>query len=89
MSLLDLNILHFDTQQELVEMSKYGSLNLDANLMNFYASKVESSYLHAKKEMARLTVTFKQAYENRSLVTLRLKLDLAGIVTTLILSEIQ
>ena len=35
--------------------------------MNFYASKIESSYLCAKEEMARLTVTFKKAYDNRSI----------------------
>ena len=35
-------------------MSRYDSLNSDANLMNFYASKVDSSFKLVKDEMARL-----------------------------------
>ena len=31
-----------DNQKELFEMSRYGFLNSDANMMNYYASKVES-----------------------------------------------
>ena len=63
----DLNIHKSYIERELVEMSRYGSLNWDANLMNFYASKVKSSYLHSKEEMARLIATFKEEYENRSI----------------------
>ena len=33
-----------DNQREVFEMSKYDSLNSDAQMMNYYASKVESSY---------------------------------------------
>ena len=53
-----------DNQRLLVEMSRYGSLNSDANLMNFYASKVESSFKLAKDEIARLTTLFKDMFEN-------------------------
>ena len=33
--------------------------------MNFYATKVESSFNIAKEEMAKLTVAFKEAYKTR------------------------
>ena len=42
-------------------MSRYDSLNSDANLMNFYASKVDSSFKLVKDEMVRLTTLFKEA----------------------------
>ena len=56
-------------QRQLVEMSQYGSLNSDSKLMNFYASKVESSFKLAKDELARLTAQFKEAFENISTQT--------------------
>ena len=54
-----------DTQRELVEMSRYGSLKSSANLMNFYASKVESSFNIAKEERAKFTAAFKEAHETQ------------------------
>ena len=48
-----------------MELSKYDSLNYGANLMNFYASKVESSSKLAKDKMTRLIALFKEAFANR------------------------
>ena len=47
-------------------MSRYGSLNSYANLMNFYALKLEGSFKLAKDEMVRLTTMFKAVFENMS-----------------------
>ncbi|PON56561.1 hypothetical protein TorRG33x02_296110 [Trema orientale] len=44
-------------------MSRYGSLTSDCALMNFYASRLESSFKYAKSEIARLTNFFKHEYE--------------------------
>ena len=48
-----------DYQRELYEMSRCNSLNSDAQMMNYYASKLESSYMIAKDEIARLTTMFR------------------------------
>ena len=58
-----------DNQREVFEMSKYDSLNSDAQMMNYYASKVESSYKIAKEEIARLTAMFKDAFHANSSMT--------------------
>ena len=34
----------FNNQTEIFEMSRYGSLNFDAQMMTYYASNLESSY---------------------------------------------
>ena len=50
-------------------MSRYGSLNSDTQMMNYYASKVKSSYKIAKEEIARLTAMFKDAFHANSSMT--------------------
>ena len=47
-------------------MSRFGSLNSDAQMMNYYASKLESSYMIAKDEIARLTTMFRDAFHASS-----------------------
>ena len=44
-------------------MSRYGSLNSDAQMMNYYVSKLESSYKITKDEIAHLTAMFKDSLE--------------------------
>ena len=53
-------------QDDLIQMSRYDSLNTNTNLMNYCASKVEISFYTAKNEIARLTAMFKKACEMKS-----------------------
>ncbi|PON48695.1 hypothetical protein PanWU01x14_235720 [Parasponia andersonii] len=53
-------------QEESIQLCRYGALNSDANMINYYASKVESSYKTVKNEIARLTVIFKDTFETNS-----------------------
>ena len=48
-------------------MARYGALNSETNMMNFYASRVERSYFTAKKKIARLTAMFKTTYESNNI----------------------
>ena len=61
----------------------------DTNLMNFCMFRVEISYMYAKKEITRLTASFKEAYENRPIHNIIIMLNLVGVITTLTLSKIQ
>lgn len=53
-----------DTQPNLVKLSRYRSLNLVANMMNYYASKVDNSYKITKDDISRLTAVFEEAFHN-------------------------
>ena len=53
-------------QDDLIQMARYDLLNIETNLMNYYASKVETSFYTTKNEIARLTVMFKEACEMSS-----------------------
>ena len=48
-------------------MARYGALNSETNMMNFYASRVERSYFTAKKKIARLTAMFKTTYKSNNI----------------------
>ncbi|XP_062100670.1 protein FAR1-RELATED SEQUENCE 1-like [Humulus lupulus] len=52
-------------QEESVhcEMSRFGALNSDVTMMNFYASKSPQYYNTAKEEIARLTAIFKEGID--------------------------
>ncbi|XP_062113927.1 protein FAR-RED ELONGATED HYPOCOTYL 3-like [Humulus lupulus] len=45
------------------EMSRFGVLNLDATMMNFYASKSPIYFKTTKNEISRLTIIFKEGFE--------------------------
>uniref|UniRef100_A0A803NUB1 Protein FAR1-RELATED SEQUENCE n=1 Tax=Cannabis sativa TaxID=3483 RepID=A0A803NUB1_CANSA len=53
-------------QDELIQMVRYGSLNSDTNLLNFYASKLDNSFAYVKNEIARLTAYCKNAFDQTS-----------------------
>ncbi|XP_062089404.1 protein FAR1-RELATED SEQUENCE 5-like [Humulus lupulus] len=52
-------------QEESVhcEMSRFGALNSDATMMNFYASKSPQYFNTAKEEISRLTAIFKEGMD--------------------------
>ena len=80
-----------NNQIKLFKMSRYGSLNSGAQMMNYYPSKVESSYKIAKDEIAHLTTMFKDAFQvnsstiNPNQVTLGMFCTNPNIIRTLLL----
>uniref|UniRef100_A0A803PHZ8 Protein FAR1-RELATED SEQUENCE n=1 Tax=Cannabis sativa TaxID=3483 RepID=A0A803PHZ8_CANSA len=52
-----------NNQEHLTQMERYGSLTYDTNMLNFYASRINSNFIFAKQEIARITAYCKDAFE--------------------------
>uniref|UniRef100_A0A803PK85 CCHC-type domain-containing protein n=1 Tax=Cannabis sativa TaxID=3483 RepID=A0A803PK85_CANSA len=60
---IDAKTIDEDTELNPCEYARYGALNSDANMMNYYASQSTTHYNIAKEEIARLTTMFKEGFE--------------------------
>ncbi|KAM6587621.1 hypothetical protein CsatA_010226 [Cannabis sativa] len=52
-----------NNQEQLTQMERYDSLTSDTNMLNFYASRMDSNFIFAKQEIARITAYCKDAFE--------------------------
>ena len=75
-----------DNQTELFEMSRYDSLNSDAQMMNYYASKLECSHKIANDEITLLTAMFKAAFQENSSIINTNQINPVRFMLTLTLS---